>query len=225
LSRVGEAGETDHASKRDAEARASRLPAHRVDALRIFALTRNRSFRTTLVPAVSRIRYRDLDAVVKPASFGVPALNADALSEHQRVVEACMRGSTVLPMPYGVVFRDRRELIRWLEDQYLSLDEALSFLDGHWELRLHMVQRGDPEAGSDAVDFAAHIYAELRRIAHAALPLSRSEGRLFSAAFLVPRTGWVEFVEHAEDLVARDSRLSLDVTGPWPAYDFVRIAR
>lgn len=224
MNRVGQAEGTDTPAP-EHETSADRSLGHRSDALYLYALARSRSFRTTLAPAVSRIRYRDLDAIVRPAPFAVPVLEAEELSAHQRVVEACMRGATVLPMPCGVIFRDRRELIRWIEDQYLSLDEALSFLDGHWELRIHMNMRGGSDAGPEVVDLAAHVYAELRRIAHAALPLARSGRRLFSAAFLVPRTEWVEFVERAEDLVSADSGLALDVTGPWPAYDFVRIAR
>jgi hypothetical protein len=221
VSRIGDAEDTTRDSGRESVSTAER---QRSDALYVYALTRSRSFRATTRPGVSRIRYRDIDAIVRPGAFAA-GLEASTLTEHQRVVEAVMRGATVLPMPCGVVFRDRRELIRWMEDQYLALDEALSFLDGQWELRIHMTLRGEQEAGADVVDLAAHVYAELRRIAHAALPLARTEGRLFSAAFLVRRSDWVEFVERAEDLVSVDSRLSLDVTGPWPAYDFVRIAR
>ncbi|MGQ0813916.1 MAG: GvpL/GvpF family gas vesicle protein [Gemmatimonadota bacterium] len=44
-----------------------------------------------------------------------------------------------------------------------------------------------------------------------------------SAAFLVDRASWVEFIERIEDFGAHHRRFTFDVTGPWPAYDFVRI--
>jgi hypothetical protein len=85
--------------------------------------------------------------------------------------------------------------------------------------------RGGEEAAPELRDLASHVYAELRRLAHAAQPMPPDDGRIFSAAFLVARTAWVEFVERGEDLAAADPRLTLDITGPWPPYDFVRLVR
>ncbi|MGH7446746.1 MAG: GvpL/GvpF family gas vesicle protein [Longimicrobiales bacterium] len=44
-----------------------------------------------------------------------------------------------------------------------------------------------------------------------------------SAAFLVERTSWIDFVDRAEDLGASHGEIAFDITGPWPPYDFVRI--
>ena len=46
---------------------------------------------------------------------------------------------------------------------------------------------------------------------------------LLSAAYLVDRTTWVEFIERIEDFGEQNKDLTFDVTGPWPAYDFVRV--
>ncbi len=135
-----------------------------------------------------------------------------------------MRRGTVLPAPYGVVFRGRRALVRFLEDQYLALDEGLAFLEGHWELRVHAAPARGEEPSVELIDGADHVYAELRRSARAAIPFPRDEGRLLSAAFLVPRSSWIEFVNRAEDLVSARPSLTFDVTGPWPPYDFVRMS-
>jgi hypothetical protein len=201
----------------------------RGDALYLYGVLRVRAFRAPLresgATGTTRVRYRELEAIVRAAPFAQVNYDEETLRMHQRVVEDTMRRTTVLPFPPGVVFRDRRELIRTLEDQYLVMDEALSFLEGHWEVRVHMGVRGDDEASPELRDLAAHVYAELRRMAHAAQPLAPRERRLLSAAFLVPRGVWVEFVERGEDLAATDPRLSLDITGPWPAYDFVRLVR
>jgi hypothetical protein len=43
-----------------------------------------------------------------------------------------------------------------------------------------------------------------------------------TAAFLVGRASWIEFVERADDLGTAHPNLTFDVTGPWPPYDFVR---
>ncbi|MGH7483172.1 MAG: GvpL/GvpF family gas vesicle protein [Longimicrobiales bacterium] len=175
-------------------------------------------------PDVTRIQFRDLEALARPAPFAPVRLDDDALQAHQRAVETAMRGATILPMPFGIVFRGRRALIGFLQDQYLALDDGLSFLEGHWEIRLHLtVEHG--ERTPEMADMAAYIYAELRRGARAALPFRRQGGDLFGAAFLVERDAWIRFVEKADELVHSHPDLTFDVTGPWPPYDFVRLVR
>lgn len=195
--------------------------------LYLYGLARARSLRSPfrgMDPENTRIRYRDVDALVRGVPFQVPAAEPATLQHHQQVLEAAMRRGTVLPVPFGIVFRDRRELLRFLEDQYLVIDEGLSFLDGHFEMRLH-VSPLDGEATPELHGMAQQVYAELRRNARAALPLPSRPGRLLTAAFLVDRGAWVEFVEKAEDLDVAHPGIDVDVTGPWPAYDFVKLAR
>jgi hypothetical protein len=189
------------------------------DGLYLYGVTRSRAWRVGGEgDGLVRVRYRDLEALVRPVAYRVPRLDDDGVREHQRFVETAMRKGTILPAPYGVVFRGRRSAIRFLEDQYIALDEGLAFLDGHWELRLHIA--GDDEVG-DLRELATHLYSELRRFARAAIPLASGEGRLMSAAFLVERSGWIEFIERSDDLGLANPQLVFDVTGPWPPYDFV----
>ncbi|MGH7477147.1 MAG: GvpL/GvpF family gas vesicle protein [Longimicrobiales bacterium] len=173
---------------------------------------------------LTKVRFRDLEALARPVAFSTPALDAAALQWHQRAIESAMRHGTVLPLPFGIVFKGRRALIRFLQEQYLALDEGLALLDGHWELRLHIgPAKGEP--GPALVDIATDVYAELRRLARAALPFPKLQGRLLGAAFLVERDAWIKFVERADDLIGAHADLSFDLTGPWAAYDFVRLVR
>jgi hypothetical protein len=197
-------------------------------ALQLFAVARARSWRGGRVSRVRdedlmRVRYRDLEALVRGVPWEVPPLDDARVLAHQRVVESAMRRGSVLPLPYGVIFRGRRQLIRLLQDQYLVIDEALSLLEGHWELRLHIAP-ASAEDNELLADVALACYAELRRQARAAVPLPREGRRLLTAAFLVERATWVEFVERADDLGTTHPELVFDVTGPWPAYDFVRVS-
>ena len=174
--------------------------------------------------AVLRVRYRDLEALVREVPFVLPQDTGRAVDEHQRTVEMVMRRTTVLPAPFGIVFKGRRQLIKMMQDQYLVLDEGLSLLEGHWELRLHINASGAVGEVEDSLsDLAMAIYGELRRFARAAVPFPSNDRRLVSAAFLVDRTTWVEFIERIEDFDSQHGELSFDVTGPWPPYDFVRV--
>jgi hypothetical protein len=206
---------------------AARLPADQ--ALYFYGVTRARNWRGRRVGRVEgeqvlRVRYRDLEALVRPASYEMPNLDEAGVLAHQRVVETAMRRGTVLPAPYGVVFRGRRQLIRLLQEQYLVLDEGLSFLDGHWEMRLHIVPARGSEPDLELGDIAMQLYSELRRHARAAVPFPAEGRRLLSAAFLVERGAWIEFMERADDLNSAHGEVGFDITGPWPPYDFVRIA-
>jgi hypothetical protein len=197
-------------------------PTPAPDGLYLYAVCRSRSRQEkdgSGADALIRVRFRDLEALVRPVPYAVPDLGDARLSEHQRVVETMMRRRTVLPAPLGLVFRGRRAVLQFIEDQYIALDEGLAFLDGAWEMRLHILGASDEPQLRDE---AARLYSELRNLARAAIPLPAEEGRLLSAAFLVDRSEWILFLEQAED-VAVANGLIFDLTGPWPPYDFVNV--
>jgi len=193
--------------------------------LYLYGVQRARTWRgrrvTQAEEGLLRVRYRDLEAIVRPVPFEALELEAGGVAEHQRVVEMAMRRGTILPAPFGIVFQGRRPLLRMLQEQYLMLDEALGFVDGQCEIRLHLatVEPAEIQSASDA---ALQLYSELRRHARAAVPFPRDDNHVLSAAFLVDKGAWVEFIQRAEELGSHHTELSVDITGPWPPYDFVR---
>ena len=137
-----------------------------------------------------------------------------------------MRRCTIVPVPYGIVFRGQHEVVDFLETQHVALTEALSFLEGAFEMRLHIRRSGHRPGMSDSLqaDRVAEFYKALRRRSRAAFPLQAAEPKILSAAFLVDRGEWVSFVEHADELDNQYPEFQFDLTGPWPPYDFVRIS-
>lgn len=173
---------------------------------------------------VLRIRYRDLEALVRSVPFSMPDVDSELVQEHQRVIWGASQRDTVLPGPCGIVFRGRRAVIRFLQEQYIPLDEGISLVEGHWELRLHLKPTVQEER-SEAAEAALHVYSELRRFSRSAFPFAHEDEHVLSAAFLVNRGSWLQFMDHAEELGRRHTDLVFDVTGPWPPYDFVRMTR
>jgi hypothetical protein len=195
--------------------------------LYLYGFARARSWRG--VPnkedeGIERIRVREIDALVRTAAFELPRHDDESVRAHQRTVETALRRGTVLPAPFGIVFRGRRPLLRFIEEQYATLDEGLAFLDGYWEIRLHMLPAKGARFSIALSDLAMQLYAELRRSVRAAVPFPSDAGQLLGAAFLVEREGWLDFMQQAEELGKSHPELALDLTGPWPAYDFVRIS-
>jgi hypothetical protein len=171
------------------------------------------------------IRHADLVALVRAVTLPLPAPETDAVAvqAHHHTLDVAMRHLSVVPMPWGVVFSGPPEVARFLEHQRGALVEALSLVDDHWEFRLHIdLAESHPEQ-IVPTDIATKLYSELRRMARAAVPLPVEDARRFSAAFLVQRVRSRDFMDRMDELGGLHPLLSLDLTGPWPPYDFVRV--
>ncbi len=171
------------------------------------------------------IEHRGLAALVHVVPYRLPEWERDSVREHSRTIERAMRRCTIVPAPFGIVFRDKEHVIEFLEDQHVALEEALAYLDGAFEMRLHIQASGRrPETSEgEQADQAAVFYTALRRRSRAAFTLPPTGLRVLSAAFLVNRADWVSFVEYADELDADHPEFQFDLTGPWPPYDFVRM--
>ncbi|HEX8360861.1 MAG TPA: GvpL/GvpF family gas vesicle protein [Longimicrobium sp.] len=172
---------------------------------------------------VRLVGHQDVAAIIctaPPAGADSDPLHVTA--RHWEVHRALLQGD-VVPAPPGVVFPGEEEVQRFLEEAYPTLRNALARVAGRWEFRLHVdvVDQAFPHA--KALDLATHIYAELRRLAGAAIPAPATETRVLSAAFLVPRAASAAFRDRVEHLSQLNPALELDLTGPWPAYDFVQM--
>lgn len=184
-------------------------------------------------------------AAVTPADA---ADGDDALLLHARVVEAFLGSRSVVPVPRPLHARGDAAVRRLLERARLPLREALDWFDGCYEVRVHVAgaggggrRSGRDRAAPDGVDagsgaaagpgagrvsaeavWSGGSFRELRSRARGARRLSPASGRLLTAAFLVARDGWIDFVEEASRAGERHRGVDVDVTGPWAPYDFVR---
>jgi hypothetical protein len=170
------------------------------------------------------VLHEDVAALVAPA----PPAGADqdplhVTARHWEVHRALLSGD-VVPAPAGVVFEGDPEVAAFLADSYTTLRSALARVRGRWEYRLHVTLADAAFPESRALDLATHMYAELRRVARAAVPFPREAPRVLSAAFLVERGASDAFRDRVDQLSALNSALELDLTGPWPPYDFVTMA-
>ncbi|MGH9889173.1 MAG: GvpL/GvpF family gas vesicle protein, partial [bacterium] len=181
-------------------------------------------------PDTALVPFRDLCAVVSDQrAFVLDETSPEALAQHRAVVDGIFRHAAVLPAPVGVVFRAPDVLKRWMELHYVSLSDALEFVEDRAVARVHIV-RGDGkadelEAGSDLAASASESLRALRRRAVASVPLRLEQvtGLALSAAFLVEHDLWKEFLSGVEEQRDAHHRLRFDVTGPWAPYDFVRM--
>lgn len=199
-------------------------------AVRLYGITPVDDHGAEPPPATIRtVNFRDLAAVVADAAYApVPADDA-AIASHREVVETLFTGRSLLPVPPGVTFRTPQALQRWMEIHYVALSDALAYVDDRAGARVHIVRadgsHAAPDAGTDLATAAAECMRVLRRQAVAGLPLRTEHltGLVLSSAFLVDRDGWTDFSAAVRRLAADHAGFRVELTGPWPPYDFVRI--
>jgi hypothetical protein len=139
-----------------------------------------------------------------------------------------------------VTFRSRETLLHWLSLHYVALAEALAFVEGRQVARVHVARPapvgGEPdpdpdpgvraEAEHDLEASASEVFRALRRCAVALIsvkPVGEEALPSTGASFLVERDRWAAFAAAVDEERQRFPDLTLDWTGPWPPYDFVRM--
>ncbi len=181
------------------------------------------------------VSFRDLGALVRQVPF-VP-IQADDVSvaSYRAMVEGAFVQRSVLPAPFGTVFRHRESLTRWMELHYFTLADALRYLQERqvarirvtpglatqsWDTREHNVR------GADLEVTAFDSFRVLRRQAVAFLPVEvagRKTEEGAEAAFLVEREQWSAFASAVKEEQKRLPDLRFEQSGPWPPYDFVQL--
>ena len=168
------------------------------------------------------VEFGALAAVVTDAVD--PPADPYVLRRHGRIVARLLRRSSIVPLPLGFVARDEDVVRVFLEGQRVPLLEALEYLEDGYELRLHLSARTAGHSEDQLRTVAHHVYEPRQHQARAARLLSEGgRERLLSAAFLIPRSEWIRFVEQVSDGEGRYPAGRMDVTGPWAAWDFIPV--
>jgi hypothetical protein len=196
-----------------------------VKALRLYGIAAVNGESRPLVGDTELVIYRDLGAIVGKAAYSrIEADDEEILAQH-KVVEQVFAHHAVLPAPVGVVFRGEESLKQWLELHYAALADGLTFVDGRCVARLHVTEDEKSDEDVDLKAVGAEMFRELRRESSATIPLKRTdddEDRL-SAAFLVERPRWEAFATAVGEAALKHPGIRWQITGPWPAYDFVQL--
>jgi hypothetical protein len=200
------------------------------NALRLYGITDIEHHAQAKPPeGAELLPFRDVAAIVAPGDYAAAAPSGEVIEQYRRVVDDVFCKAPILPAPVGTVFRSRETLTRWLELHYVALTEALSFVEDRSVARVHVGRvDGKPaerETGSEVAAAAADSLRSLRRHAVVAVPLKSEQvtGIVLSSAFLVDRELWDDFVSAVDDQRRRNPGLALDLSGPWPPFDFVRM--
>ncbi len=172
--------------------------------------------------------FRDLAAVVSPCAYESPDENE--LPHYRRVVESVFRQQEILPAPPGIVFRSRDILVQWLELHYFTLLDALVFVEERAMARVTIQsQSQEPEDSAPSGDEGEKNLLQdslriLRRHAAATVGLDgEDESPRTKMSFLVKQDRWSLFADLVRTENERLTDYTLELSGPWPPYDFIRM--
>jgi hypothetical protein len=213
----------------------SRAESEANDALTLCGIVSREGRPAPHVPGALTVDYRDVSAVVRKGSFIRTEPTDDGINAYREIVEGAFACGAVIPAPYGTVFRNRDALLRWLELHYFTLADALRYLHDRQVARVRVAPAALGNAwdtvehrarGADLEVTAFDSFRVLKRQSVAYVPIEapgrRSEHGA-EAAFLVERDHWGQFMALLKEEQRRLPDLRFDHTGPWPAYDFVRL--
>jgi gas vesicle protein GvpL/GvpF len=184
----------------------------------------------------------DLAIVCGPAGAG--EVTAEALWQHERIVEALMDDRDVLPVRYGTCVSDEAAAARTLADNRATYAALLRTVRGAVELAVRVfaarapVPAPRPSAGAmTGTDYlrgrarnaaeqstaTSVVHEPLQSIARACTvaPANRA-GELLRAAYLVDRDATMRFSARVREIQDDNPQLRIVCTGPWPPYSFAR---
>ncbi len=200
--------------------------------LRLFGVAEMENGLADLLPeGTTVVQHRGLGAIVEPASYSKSKLEEAELARYAAVVEEAFKHTTILPAPPGTVFESHGTLAHWLELHYFTLTQAMGVVEGNVAARVS-IGAGTEAKEADATKSFQALGAEALRLfrGHAAatvvIPVTEDDGKdgvIARATFLVPSEKWEAFQSAVSQEGSRQPALNVQLTGPWPPYDFVRM--
>lgn len=198
-------------------------------AVRVLGVTVNDAHVSNLsVSGTTLVTVREMAAICATAEYEAMEPTTESVQSSFDILTRYGTRGPVVPAPFGVVFRSEEAVQRWLELHYGALSSGMTYVENRVAARVHIWRPGVPEereTGSDLAAVAAEALRILRRSAVASLPLRMEKvtGIVLSAGFLVEAELFKAFTADVHEQQKAHPGLKLELTGPWPPYDFVQM--
>ena len=174
---------------------------------------------------VYTLKYNDFAPVVSDSKMKDYGVDEDDIKVHKTVVEHVMEEFSVLPVAYGMVFKNSKLLGIAMKTGHRALRKAMDSVDGKVELGVKvMLPQSSKELNGKVEDWRSEFVTCLRGIAADSRSLKLFSDRLLlNTSFLVDSCRIGEFSDCVGRLADDYDALKVQYTGPWPPYNFVDI--
>lgn len=166
----------------------------------------------------------DVSAIVSEIDTTDPERTDENVQAHDEVLRTVLDhdgGTTVVPMQFGMAFKDVGTLTNVLQAAQSAFADALEEMDGTVELGVKVVAEEDADVDESAVEAAAE------RLSETSVSVVEngdfSDRLLLNRSYLVERDRQGEFGERIDDLEAELGGVLVQYTGPYAPYNFVDI--
>ncbi len=173
---------------------------------------------------VYTLEYRDFAPVVSNAAVKKYEVSDEDVELHRRVEEQVMKEHSVLPVAYGMVFKNKKLLLFAMSAGYKAMKKAMNEVDNRVELGVKVFQSKEAAAWDGKEKCKSDFLEALKKKAVQSKELKLFSDRLvLNASFLVDRDKIDDFSGEVGHLGNKYPNLKLQYSGPWPPYNFVDI--
>ncbi|MFH1337572.1 MAG: GvpL/GvpF family gas vesicle protein [Nanoarchaeota archaeon] len=175
--------------------------------------------------------YNDLTAVISETPLKEYKPTEEYTKEHKNVNLHILENHTLLPVAFGMVFKNKNILLNTMRRLYPVLKKSLRLVDNKIELGVKVVIHKELDVektfGKDKEKLRKECEADFAALDKIAV--QAKAGKLFSErlvlnrSFLVDREKIDKFSAAVEKLRDKYKKLKIQYTGPWPPYNFVNI--
>lgn len=173
---------------------------------------------------VYTIDYKDFSPVISIAPIKKYEVNEDEVELHKNIVQLIMGEHSVIPVAYGMVFKNRKLITIAMNAGYKAIKKAMESIDNKIELGIKVIMPKDAELNGKKEECKSEYLERLKKIANDSKELKMfSERLVLNASFLVAKEKIPEFSGEVENLTNKYDYLKTQYSGPWPPYNFVDI--
>lgn len=172
------------------------------------------------------VDYKNFSAVVSDIDTTEPDRTDEDVEAHNSVLQHVLEhdgGRTVVPMSFGMAFKNDRTLKGVLRSARRALRSTFNDIEGTFELGVKILGPADDTVPQE--DIQATVTDQLTE-----LSINETENDLFTdrlivnKSYLLDRDQRDNFDAAIDEIEAEyDDELNIKYTGPWPPYNFVDI--
>ncbi|WP_458204654.1 GvpL/GvpF family gas vesicle protein [Haladaptatus sp. NG-SE-30] len=174
---------------------------------------------------VYTVDYRTLSAVVSDIDTTEPERTDEDSKAHDEILRQVLERDdvdAVVPMQFGMAFKDNRALKTVLRGAQRAFRKSLREVDGHVELGVKLVADEDADLPRDEI--RDDVGGRLSELAGGETDDDLFSDRLvLNRSYLVADDDREAFDEVVDDVSEEYDDLTVQYTGPWAPYNFVDI--
>ena len=174
---------------------------------------------------ITIIPYKDIGVLISKYPFLNPILKEQEAMKHADILKKIAKKTTIIPMAFGNVFRDKEVLGLILKKSYNVIKETLEQIENKIELGVKVIKNNREENSIENEDnIIVEILNPLNKLSTKTIQGENfSERLLLNHSFLVEKNNFSKFSNAIAKLEEKYKQLKFNYTGPWPPYSFVDI--